>query len=360
MMSRRGLALGGLASLGLGAVALSPGHLPPLIDKQGRPIAGSLSEKVFLQVNGTRQGLFIQGADPTNPVLLFLHGGPGMPEFFMNRIRPTGLEVDFTLAWWEQRGAGLSFDPDIDPASMTVAQFIADAMTVTQYLRQRFGKAKIYVMGHSWGSFLGIQLAAAAPGLFHAYIGMGQVSWQMRSEVAAHAHMLEAYLARGDSAMVARLRAAPVSLLGLSPTYLALRDPAMHGLGIGTTHDMTSVIWGIFVPVWRCAAYSLAEKLAIWRGLAFSRAQMWQDFLATDLTTRIARLDLPVYFLAGRYDFTANHDLARAFFDQIKAPVKGFYSFPASAHSPLFEEPERARDILRQDVLTQRTTLADP
>lgn len=363
MMSRRGLMIGGgLAVLGLGGagLALGPGYPRPLTDTSGQTIAGSLSEKVFLQINGTRQGLLIQSVDPSHPVLLFLHGGPGMPEFFLNMTHPTGLEADFTVVWWEQRGAGLSFDPDIPPDSMILKQFIADAVAVTRYLLERFGQEKIYLLGHSWGSYLGIQLAAASPDLFHAYIGMGQVSWQLRSEVAAHSAMLAAFRARGDADMVAKLEAAPVSLTaGLSEAYLTLRDQAMHGLGIGTTRDMTSVIWGVFVPVWRCPAYGLAEKVAIWRGMAFSRRYLWKDFIATDLTAKVKALDLPVYFLTGLYDYTANHDLARAFFDQITAPVKGFYTFRNSAHSPLFEEPAWARTILRQDVLTQKSHLAD-
>jgi len=217
MMSRRGLLVGGgLAALGLGVgtLALGPRQPRPLADGSGQIIAGSLSQKVFVQVNGTRQGLFIQSVDPSHPVLLVLHGGPGMPEFFLNITHPTGLEADFTVVWWEQRGAGLSFHTDIPPRSMTLAHLIADAVEVTRFLQNRFGQQKIYLLGHSWGSYLGIQIAAAYPDLFHAYIGMGQVSWQLRSEVAAHDFMLAAYARQGETAMVGRLMAAPVSLTG--------------------------------------------------------------------------------------------------------------------------------------------------
>jgi pimeloyl-ACP methyl ester carboxylesterase len=362
-MTRRGLMIGaGLTLLGLGGVlrVISPGQPPALLDDAGRVMGGSLSEKVFVQINGIQQGMIIQSTDLSNPVLLFLHGGPGMPEFFLDTTHPSGLEQDVTVVWWEQRGAGISFNADIPPQSMTVAQMIADTVAVAQYLAKRFGKEKIYLLGHSWGSFLGIQVAAAAPELFHAYVGMGQVSWQLRSEVAAHAFMLDQYRLKGDAAMVAKLVAAPVSLSGgLSAAYLSLRDQAMHGLGVGTTRDMTSVITGVFLPVWLCRAYTLREKVNVWRGLSFSRSHLWNDFLATNLTTHVTALDLPVYFFTGLHDFTANHDLARAYFDLIEAPVKGFYTFDSSAHSPLFEEPQRARDILSQDVLNGGNRLAD-
>jgi pimeloyl-ACP methyl ester carboxylesterase len=367
MLDRRNLLIGTGAAvlgaiLGLGGVlrAWSLGKPDALNNAAGLPIKGSISERVFVDINGTRQGMIIQSTNISHPVLLFLHGGPGMPEFFLNTTHPTGLEQDFTVVWWEQRGAGMSYSPDIPAQSMTLAQLIDDTISVTDYLRHRFGKDKIYLLGHSWGSFLGIQVAAAAPELYHAYIGMGQVSFQLNSEVTAHGYMLDQYRARGDAVMVRKLEAASASMTeGLSPAYLRLRDAAMHGLGVGTTRDMTSVITGVFIPVWQCRAYTLREKVNIWRGIAFSRSFLWNDFIGTDLATHIQELDLPIYFFTGLYDHTANRHLAKAFFDQIRAPIKGFYTFQNSAHSPLFEEPQLARNILLQDVLVQGNHLAD-
>ncbi len=342
-------------------IFISPGRPVPLRDATGRAIAGSLSERVFVQINGTRQGMIIQGVAPSNPVILFLHGGPGMPTFFLNTTHPTGLERHFTVVWWEQRGAGMSFDRDLPPASMTVQQMIADTVAVTDYLRDRFGQDRIYLLGHSWGSFLGIQAAAAAPDRFHAYIGMGQLSHQLRAEVAAHDYLLDAYEARGDAGMVAKLRAAPVSMTdGTSEAWMRLRDAAMHGAGVGTTHDMRSVITGIFLPVMQSRAYTLSEKINIWRGKANARRILWEEVLRTDLSDVVNQLEIPTYFFIGRHDHTVGPALARDYFQQLRAPVKGFYTFENAAHSPLFEEPERAISILLQDVTRQRTDLADP
>ncbi|WP_326969017.1 alpha/beta fold hydrolase [Arthrobacter sp. CG_A4] len=201
----------GLAGL---LLAWSPGRPAPLSDDAGRPIDGSISARVFTKINGVRQGMIIQTSDISHPVLLFLHGGPGMPEFFLNTTHPSGLEKDFTVVWWEQRGAGLSYRTDTPGQSTSFDQLIGDTIAVTNYLRQRFGQDKIYLLGHSWGSFLGIQVVAAAPELFHAYIGMGQVSHQLRSEVTAHRYMTDQYRARGDRSMVRRLEAAPASMSG--------------------------------------------------------------------------------------------------------------------------------------------------
>jgi pimeloyl-ACP methyl ester carboxylesterase len=322
-------------------------------------------EKSWVEINGVRQGMFIRGHDGAGepadkPVLLFVHGGPGMPEFFLDRTRPTGLERDFVVCWWEQRGAGLSYDRRMPRASLTVDQLVDDTVAVARRLGERFRREKVYLLAHSWGSFIGIQAAARAPEAFHAYIGMGQVSHQQRAEVLAYRYELEEYRHRGDARMVRALEAAPVTMDAPPPkAYMRLRDKAMHGIGIGTTREMTSVVTGVFVPVWRTPEYTLRERAAIWRGKAWSRSILWDEFLATDLTGRVTELQVPAYICQGAYDYTTNPELARAYCDLLRAPVKGFYTFARSAHSPAFEEPERFREVLREDVLTGVARLAD-
>lgn len=344
-----------LAGLLVAAIVLwlrSPGMPPPLTDAVGNPIPGSLSKRVTVEIGGVPQGMIIQSVDPANPVLLFLHGGPGMPEFFLQTTHPTGLEQHFTVVWWEQRGAGMSWSPVLDPAQMTLERLIADTVEVADYLRVRFGQEKILLVGHSWGSFLGIQVAARAPDRFHAYVGMAQVVHQLRSEVMARDAMIAAYRARGDTRMVARLEAAPVTMKGgMSDAYLRLRDAATHRLGGGTTRDMPSVITGVFLPVLASPIYTLREKIGLWRGKAWSRALLWDEILRTDLTQTVSQLDLPFYVFTGAHDLTAMPELSRMLFEGIAAPATGYFVFEESAHSPLFEEPERAIEILLRDVL---------
>jgi len=332
----------------------------PIVDETGRPRAGSLSEKIRISINGVDQGMFIRSKDATNPVLLFLHGGPGMPEYFLTKKYPTGLEDDFTVVWWEQRGSGLSYHADIPPETMTVEQMISDTLAVTNYLRSRFGKEKIYLMAHSGGSIIGIQAAARAPELYHAYIGVAQMAYQLKSERLAYEYMLEQFRENGNTKMVRKLEAAPVTLTDSLPAaYAALRDDAMHSLGIGTTRDMKSVITGVFLPSWLSREYTLGEKLNIWRGKFFSQRILRDKMFATDLTQQVQELDLPVYFFHGAYDYTVAYPVTKSFFEGLEAPIKGFYTFEQSAHSPIFEEPEKVRRILREDVRTGTNNLAD-
>ena len=201
----------------------SPGKPTPFVDENGRPLAGSISEKVFVNINGVEQGMFIKSKDATHPVLLYLHGG--MPDYFLTQKYPTGLEDYFTVVWWEQRGSGISYSADIPPETMTLEQMISDTLEVTNYLRQRFGKEKIYLMGHSGGTFIGIQAAARAPELYYAYIGVAQMSDQLKSERLAYEYMLKQFKENGNNEMVRKLEAAPVTMTGGTPdAYLALRD----------------------------------------------------------------------------------------------------------------------------------------
>jgi pimeloyl-ACP methyl ester carboxylesterase len=216
-------------------------------------------------------------------------------------------------------------------------------------------------MGHSGGTFIGIKAAAKMPGLYHAYIGIAQMSFQLKSEILAHEYMLGRFKESGNKKMIRKLEASPVSLEGGTPdSYLALRDPAMHSLGIGTTHDMNSVITGIFFPSLACRDYTLIEKISMWRGKSQSGvSSLWDEMLATDLAQKIPSLDIPVYFFHGIYDYTVSYSLAKDYFEKLRAPVKGFYTFEKSAHSPLFEEPDKMQRIMQEDVLRGLNNLAD-
>ena len=340
-------------------MACSPGKPEPFLDENGKSLPGSISEKIFVNINGVQQGMIIKSKDITNPVLLYVHGG--MPDYFLTQKYPTGLEDYFTVVWWEQRGSGLSYSTDIPPETMAVEQLISDTLAVTNYLRHRFGQEKLYLMGHSGGTFIAIQATARAPELYYAYIGVAQMSYQLKSERLAYEYMLQQFQENGNLEMVRKLEAAPVTMTsGTSDAYLALRDKAMHSLGIGTTHDMNSVISGIFFPSLTFRGYTLLEKINMWRGKSQSGVSpFWDEMIATDLTITVPELEIPVYFFEGLYDYTCSYTEAKSYFEKLKAPLKGFYTFEQSAHSPLFEEPEKMQHILQEDVLVGVNNLAD-
>jgi pimeloyl-ACP methyl ester carboxylesterase len=346
-----------LISLLVYLVIVSPGKPEAFRNANGDILKGSISEKIFLNINGVKQGMFIQSKDSTNPVLLYLHGG--IPDYFLTKKYPTGLEDYFTVVWWDQRWAGLSFNATTPKESISLEQMISDTREVTNYLRKRFGHDKIYLMGRSGGTFIGIHVAAQFPELYHAYIAIAQMSDHLKSERMAYEYMLKEYRSFGNRKMVRKLEASPVTDV-IPYEYLKLRDEAMHTLGVGTTHEMKSIVTGIFLPSLICRDYTLSEKINLWRGKAQAGVHpLWNTILATDLSKHVPELDIPIYFFHGIYDYTVSYDLAKDYFNMIKAPVKGFYTFEKSAHSPMFEEPLRMQQILQEDVLTRNNNLAD-
>lgn len=324
-------------------MVLFSGKMIPYTDASGQVLTGSLSEKSWVTINGVEMGMIIKSRDQTRPVLLFVHGGPGMPEYWLNASFPAHLDELFTVVWWDQRGAGLSYNPGIPLETMTTTQLVADTIAVTQYLRQRFRQDKIYLMAHSFGTYLGIQAAARAPELYHAYIGVAQSVNLTLSEELAYEFMLNYYA--DDKKNLAQLKKAPYGTAG----YERIRDQVMHEAGIGTTHKMYSVFTGIFLAVMKHREYMLKEKLQIWQGKAFSKnSKLNEEFRQANLSDLITRLEIPVIFFSGAYDYTVNHHLSEIYLEEIQAPAKHFYLFEDSAHSPIFEEPETVLSILRE------------
>ena len=339
------------------------GKTKPFVDENGNILAGSISEKTFVDVNGVSLGMFIMAKDSDKPVLLFLGGGPGIPEYFMEKNYPSGLESKFVVCYLEYRGTSLSYSPNIAIKSMTIDQYIDDVVEVTNYLRNRFDQKKIYLIGHSFGSYVGVNTARQRPELYHAYIAMAQMVNAVESEKLAYNYMYEQYQSQGNTRMIKRFEeyslVTPEDVKRYYTTSM-LRDTAMHDLGVGTARDMRSVISGIFFPSLRNTVYTPAERINIWRGKIFAgKTPVAVSHISFNAFEEIPDIDIPIYFFAGLYDYTCCYSLQKEYFERIQAPLKAFYTFHNSAHSPLFEEAEKALKILSQDVLMGQKTLAD-
>ena len=193
---------------------------------------------------------------------------------------------------------------------------------------------------------------------------MGQITNQTESEKMAYKYIFEQFVEIGNKKAISELRKYPV--LDADSNVITfyksnIRDNYMHELGIGTMHKMKSVFWGIFIPVWTCKAYTLNEKINIWKAkISFiPKTKLINELLNRDFTAEIPKLKIPIYFFSGKYDLTVNIDLSKAYLTKLKAPLKGFYTFNNSAHSPLFEESALVRKIIETDILKNKNSLAD-
>jgi pimeloyl-ACP methyl ester carboxylesterase len=343
---------------------LSPGKPQPYKSFSAESSAKSISEKMYVTIGGVKQGMFIRSKNTDKPVLLYLHGGPAFPNFFLVEKYNPGLEEFFTVCYWEQRGGGLSFTPEVTLQSMNFDQLTLDAIEVTNYLRNRFGKEKIYLLAHSGGTPIAMMAVAKAPKLYAAYIAVAQITRQIKSEKIAYDFMLKQYSRSGNRGKIKELEKFKVEVSDSNIVAFfksGIRDQCMHELGIGTMHNMKSVFRDIFIPVWTCKAYTLGEKYNIWKSkLSFlPKTNLVSEMFAFDFVTQVPKVEVPVYFFSGRYDLTVNIDLSKEYFKKIDAPLKGFYTFENSAHSPMFEEPGRMAQIIEQDILTASVSLAD-
>ncbi len=350
----------GVAVINLVVLAVcSPGKLAPLKDAGGNEITGALVEKTFVEIGGIRQGIFIRSENPENPVILYLHGGPGTPELPMILPHETGerLEKYFTVCYWDQRGAGMSYRSDITPADVTVEHFVEDTREMTEYLRERFGQEKIILVGHSWGSYLGVKTIQKYPELYAAYIGIGQVTDQKESERLAYDYMLTHATETGDEKALEQLgkhdRQA-VDFPTMEYILSAARTPLMNKYHIGVTHAPISTASIAMDILFSFGGYTTVEKLKYVQGMGFSLNEVFPQVFADNLFESARRFEIPVFVMHGKWDYQVSQTLAEKWVAGIEAPAKGFFTFDNSAHSPNMEEPEKFVRIVR-DIAVSHT-----
>ena len=349
LMSIIGILLIGLIVL----IANSPGKLEQLKDKDGSIITNFLAEKLFIEIGGIQQGLFIRSENTENPVILYLHGGPGGPElaFLYRYEKDERLEKFFTVCYWDQRGSGMSFSNSIDPVTMTLEQLIEDTNQITEYLKQRFNQEKIYLLGHSWGSLLGIKTIEKYPENYLAYIGIGQVTNQIESEKLAYDFMLQNAMEINDKSVTRNLQIFDRNAFDFpNMDYIITSRSLMNKYGIGMMHDNFSMARLIrYVMFFK--GYTFSEKIKFIQGMSFSLLHLWEYVLSENLFESSITFEVPVYIIHGKYDYQVSYTLAYEYYEIIEAPDKSFFSFENSAHSPNAEEPEKFVQIVRDIAL---------
>ncbi|MDQ0363030.1 alpha/beta hydrolase [Breznakia pachnodae] len=319
----------------------STGKLPQLKDTQGKVIKDSISEKVWIEVNGIKQGMFIRGENKDNPIVLYLHGGPGTPmlQFVTYLENDERLEKDFTVCYWDQRGSGMTYSKTTDPSTMTVDQMVEDTKVVTEYLKERFGQEKIYLIGHSWGSYLGVKVAERYPEDYFAYVGIGQVTDQTKSERLAYDYMLNHAKDINDKEIINKLEPIDINEESFpNLNYLVkVRTGILNRYKIGHLHQglkTTDMLKALFV----FKGYTISEKIKWFRGADFSMVHLFPVVLSNNLFESSMKFEIPFYIVQGDYDYQVSQVLAEQYLNTITAPKKEYFSFNNSAHSPNMEE----------------------
>jgi len=333
----------------------SPGSSRPFLTQDGKKTPGSIEVILTLKINGLNQSMIIRGSDTTKPVLLYLHGGPGDPEFpFVHKFNP-GIEDLFVVCYWDQRGAGLSYSKNIPPETMTLSQFVDDAGKVSKYLIHRFNREKIYLLGHSWGSMLGAFTANKFPQYYYAFISVGQVGDQKRSEKISYDFVLSRARELKDRKAIRTLEEiGPPPYSDPKEAIDKMMTQRKYVIRYGGAVKKGNFYPQAIKPIIFCKEYSLSDKIRYLKGMKFSRNYLWDTIMKTNLFKAIPLQQIPVYILQGTSDYETSYAIAKEYFDFLQAPVKKFYSFENSAHSPIFEEPEKFDTILKTILSEQK------
>jgi pimeloyl-ACP methyl ester carboxylesterase len=335
-MAAGGWILTALLTVGLVALAVSvarPGRTSPILGSDGEPFPGSVAEMITVPIGGHEQAMMIRGRSVDNPVLLYLAGGPGGTDLGAMRA-DVGLEQDFVVVTWEQRGVGKSYSA-LDPVeTLTLDQMVADTIELTNYLRERFDEDKIYLVGNSWGTLLGTLAVQEHPELYHAYVGTGQMVSPRETDRMFYQDTLAWARKNGNDTLIATLEQ------NGPPPYDNLLDyePAIsyeHDWNAYPELDMSKEMPAIlFVP-----ENTLMDKVNGFRSFLDTFAILYPQLQEIDFRTDVTSLAVPYYMVIGAHEARGRAVLANEWFEMLSAPSKEKIVFDHSGHRPLFEQP---------------------
>ena len=361
----RTLSSGGALSLGILTLLLAgltilliiPAGTPALVDSSGEVIPGSIAALEKVSLGGQEQTIMIRAENPENPVLLYLSGGPGQSDLGYTRVLFRDLAEDFVVVSWDQRGTGKSY-PALDPnRELTFEQAVADAIELTEYLRNRFDERKIYLLGESYGTILGVFAVHERPDLYYAWIGSGQMVDITETDRRLYGEILEYADRQGDQDLRAQMETygrppyedIPYANGTVMGYYEALYDPytppqAYLERGRAARLGFMNI---------NSQEYNLIEKINVLRGLVDTFSIMYPQLEEIDLRQDVPELDVPAYILDGKAEVAARRDLTLAWYELLQAPEKRLFSFENAAHSVAFEQFQELHRILIEVILPE-------
>lgn len=324
---------------------MSPGKIRTYTEPE------SLSEKFVMDINGAPNGFFINSRNINNPVLLLVSSGPGTDDYvFTDKYKDMHLEDDFTVVYWDYRWMGIAYDGKVRKDEITLTNLLNDTQAVTGYLKERFHKDKIYIMGFSGGSHIALREAERHPENYYAYIGMAQcITDSYENDTLMYDFMKKVFTRRGDKRNLDKLES---SVDHIDNGKVKCRDwysyvMLLHTAGGGTIRDKDE-FQGITWPIITAGCYTLKEKINYVVSMKMYRTTpLASELDGFDYRESLTELKVPVFFISGEYDYNCPWELVKEYNEKISAPAKGFYKITGAAHSPLWENPDETCRMLR-------------
>jgi proline iminopeptidase len=349
---RRSVAIGtGIALVVLAAVVARPATTAPIVTADGEPVPGSVAELTEVEIGGHDLALMVRGRSVDNPVLLFLAGGPGGSELGAMRRHSQALEDDFVVATLDQRGTGKSYD-ELDPTStLTLDNEVAGAIEVAEYLRGRFGQEKVYLVGQSWGTLLGVLVAQERPDLVQAFVGAGQMVSPPATDQTYYRDTLAWARETGDTGLAETLTAngpPPYADARLYDPVLSAEPELYPYDRSGNSEGSGQMGENIFVE-----EYTFMEKAHVFAGTLEVFSALYPRIQDVDLREQASSLEVPVYLAQGAHETPGRAEPAAEWFEMLDAPSKELVVFDTSGHRPLWEQPEEFSDLMTERVLAE-------
>jgi pimeloyl-ACP methyl ester carboxylesterase len=327
-----------------GVLIARPARTDPIPGEDGRPLPGSIAEVATVELGGHDQSIVIRGRDVTSPILLYLTGGPGNSDIGYTRTFLEELEDDLVLVAWDQRGAGKSYSA-LDPIStLTVDSAVSDVIDLSAYLIDRFGQERIFLLGNSWGSIIGVLAAVERPDLYHAYIGTGQMVSPSETDQILYAQMLQYAERIGDAELLSRMIEFGQPPYADIHAYMTVIEHYGNLEPYQETAEFAAGVPGIQGT--GVSEYGFMDKLNVFRGLADMGGILYSRAQDIDLREDAPSLAVPVFFVQGANELTARSGLANEYAATVKAPSVTVEVFERSGHVPHFEEARRFHRFL--------------
>lgn len=301
----------------------------------------SIAKLEAIEINGTKLEVMIRGADRNNPIIIFVHGGPGCSEIPYVRKYQDQLEKHFTIVHYDQRGSGKSYHFFENYSKLTTDTHVEDLLALTDYIEREFSQEKVVLIGHSFGTYIGMKAANRAPEKFAAYIGIGQVSNKINSEIDSLNYTIYEAQKAGNLKDVKELE-----LLGESIQKGEGYTPRNMVRKYGGAARLINDNMDYYVGFLKNPEYNLLDVIRYVKGISATQGILLAEQQENDITTLVDHLEIPSYFVMGKYDYMTSTNAARAYFNELEAPIKDFIVFDQSAHYPQFEEEERFAEWL--------------
>lgn len=294
-----------------------------------------------LIIGGIEQVVSLRSENRNNPIILFLHGGPGTAQIAFSRKSQRKLEEFFVVVNWDQRGAGRSYSSSIKKEDLNIERFVLDIEELTICLLQRFHQKKLFLVGHSWGSIIGLKFSVKRPDLIESYIGMGQIVDMKRGEGISYQFTLEEAIKRNHKKAITQLKK-----IG-APPYQKVSDGGIQRKWLSKFNGATykGSLLGIIFKNISIKDLKILKIINFIRGAMLSLNCLEEEQNKVNFWEEIPEINVPIYFCSGRRDYNVPFELVEEYYAKLRAPYKEIIWFEKSGHVPNFEEPDKFSDF---------------